>query len=511
MFIGVNLSFIVFMSDKFISREQAQADMLSAAAFLAENIKSSDGHAEAMNVIVPLYLAKGDVDLAAELSNQIAEPFARDKLLMQIAEKCAEVDDDEYAVQLADAIEEHGLRAQAIEHVANVKAAKGQIEAAREIAAPLEHPDFVLAGIAVRQAADGNDAAADATVQEIDFPLARASALSQIASARIADGKSPAAEGVLERAVTAALEIDHDEEQIRSLCDIANLYIEAGRKDKAVETYEEARLRAEVLDNVHREFFLVNCALGFLYAGSEDACDRALDLVTDKTQMASALLAIARDQWEKDAKDDAIDSLDEAYEILRSQRDIETRDSRARNSLMASIAVQFAGFGKTERGVQIADENQDPAETSKALMQIARILTVQNEPDLARQTIDSIEEDADRLFAMIGVADEKEKQGDPDTAMALYDEAASLVETVPQLAPRSGALNLLAMRFISHDRPDRARELTLESLDVIAEIKDESSQAVALAGLASVYDAANLDLSDAELDRIHRLVQSTGW
>ena len=95
--------------------------------------------------------------------------------------------------------------------------------------------------------------------------------------------------------------------------------------------------------------------------------------------------------------------------------------------------------------------------------------------------------------------------------MALYDEAASLVETVPQLAPRSGALNLLAMRFISHDRPDRARELTLESLDVIAEIKDESSQAVALAGLANVYDAANLDLSDAELDRIHRLVQSTGW
>ncbi|MBP9665145.1 MAG: hypothetical protein KBD94_11025, partial [Pyrinomonadaceae bacterium] len=115
------------MHDKFISREQAQGDLLSAAAFLAENIRSADGHAEAMNVIVPLYLAKGDVDLAAELSNQIAEPFARDKLLMQIAEKCAELDDDEYAVQLADAIEEHGLRAQAIEHVAQVKAAKGQI------------------------------------------------------------------------------------------------------------------------------------------------------------------------------------------------------------------------------------------------------------------------------------------------------------------------------------------------------------------------------------------------
>ncbi len=499
------------MHDKFISREKAQGDLLAAAAFLAENIKSADGHAEAMNVIVPLYLAKGDVDLAAELSNQIAEPFARDKLLMQIAEKCAELDDDEYAIQLADAIEEHGLRSQAIEHVAQVKAAKGQVEKAREIAAPLAHPDFVLAGIAVRQAADGNDAGADATVAEIDFPLARAAALSQIAAARIADGKGPAAEGHLERAVTAALEIDHDEEQIRSLCDIGNLYIEAGRNDKAIETYEEALSRAEVLDNVHRDFFLVNSALGFLYAGSEDACDRALDLVADKTQMASALLAIARDEWEKDAKEDAVDSLDEAYEILRSQRDIETRDSRARNSLMGSIGVQFAGFGKTERGVQIAGENQDPAETSKALTQIARILTVQNEPDLARQTVESIEEDADRLFALIGVADEREKQGDSEAAMTLYDEAATLVETVPQLAARSGALNMLAMRFVDHGHQDRARELTLESLDVISEIKDESSQAVALAGLASVYDAAKLDLGDTELDRIHKLVQSTGW
>jgi tetratricopeptide (TPR) repeat protein len=430
---------------------------------------------------------------------------------MQIAEKCAELDDDEYALQLADAIEEQGLRSQAIEHVAQVKAAKGQIEKAREIAAPLEHPDFVLAGVAVRQAADGNDAGAGATVGEIDFPLARASALSQIAAAKVADDKAQSAEAFLEQAVAAALDIDHEEEQIRSLCDIANLYLEAGRRDKAIETYEEARLRAEVLDNVHQDFFLVNCALGFLYAGSEDACDRALDLVTDKTQMASALLAIARYEWEKDEKEAALDSLDEAYEILRSQRDIETRDSRARNSLMASIAVQFAGFGKTDRALDIASENQDPAETSKALGQIARILTVQNEPDLARQTISSIEEDADRLSAMIGVADEKEEHGDAEGAMSLYAEAATLVETVPQMASRSAALNQLALRFAKHDRPERARELTLESMDVISQIRDESSQAVALAGLASVYHAAELELTDAEIDKIHKLVQSTGW
>ena len=57
--------------DYFISKERAETDLLDCAAFLAERVKSADGHAEAMSEIVPRYLAKGDVDLAAELANAI--------------------------------------------------------------------------------------------------------------------------------------------------------------------------------------------------------------------------------------------------------------------------------------------------------------------------------------------------------------------------------------------------------------------------------------------------------
>jgi hypothetical protein len=40
------------MSDVFISREQAGQDLLAAAAFIGERIKSSDGHAAAMNAVL---------------------------------------------------------------------------------------------------------------------------------------------------------------------------------------------------------------------------------------------------------------------------------------------------------------------------------------------------------------------------------------------------------------------------------------------------------------------------
>lgn len=486
------------MSDFFISNNRAETDMLACAAFIAERIRSSDGHAEAMNVIVPLYLSKGDVDLAAELSNAIDDPFSRDKLLIAVAEECARADDVEYALQLADAIEDHGLQAQTFERIALALAVKGQSERASEVAESMAHPDFVYAGIAVNQAAGGNDAGADATIESIEFPTASVSALLQIAVAQIETAKPEKAVESLTKAAAAANEIEHDEEKIRALCEIGNIFIEAKANDRAIETFGQARGFAELLDNQHRDLFLVNCALGFLLAGSGDLADRTLELVTDKTQMSSALLGFARDYWKKNEKEDALDALEEAYAILKSQRDKETRDSRRRNGLLTSLAVQFAGFGKSERAVEIGLENQDPDERVRALSQIAQILTAQSEDDLARQMVNLIPDDADRLFAIIAVSDGKRKLGETEASIALLDEATTLAETVPQFSARSSVLNEVAERLFILGQPEKARAVSLENLAVITEIRDESNKAVSLAGLSELYDQAEFELNDAE-------------
>ncbi len=486
------------MSDYFISQERSAGDLLDCAAYLAERIKSSDGHAEAMNAIIPRYLARGEVDLAAELANAIDDPFSRDKMLVAVAEKCAELEDDEYALQLAEAVEDHGIQAQAFERVGSMMAAKGRNDKAAEVAGTMLHPDFVYAAIAVKQAAADDTEAANATLNSIEFPAARVAALQQIAVSLMERDKNTDAIDTLDRAIAAADEIEHDEEKIRILCEIGNFFIELKRNDKAVETFDKARGFAEVLDNIHRDAFLAKCAIGFLYAGSDELCDRTLDLVTDKTQMSSALVAIARDHWKKDEKDDAVDALEEAYEILKSQRDIETRDSRARNALMATIAAQFAGFGKTEKATEIVLENQDPNEKTSALSQIAQILTMQNEDDLARQTINLIDEDADRVFALIALADTKEKLNKKDSAAALLDEAAVLSGSVPQLASRSLALNEIAARFADHGDTEKARDIALKNLAVIAEIRDESSRSASLAAVSAIYKNANLEINAEE-------------
>ena len=210
------------MPEHFISAADAENDLLACAAFLAESIRNNDGYAEAMKVVIPRYLEQNSVDLAAELVNAIDDPFVRDMLLIGVAEKCAAIGDDEYAFQLADAIEDDGLRSQALERVAIQKSTAGDTVAAADIAASLLHPDYVYADIAMREAERGDETALNTALDRIEFANARVGALHASAGAKLRNDDRDAAIRFLNEAVAAADDIEHREEKLRALCEIGN-------------------------------------------------------------------------------------------------------------------------------------------------------------------------------------------------------------------------------------------------------------------------------------------------
>ena len=479
------------MAEYFISHEDAQADLLSCAAYLAERIKSGDGRAAAMTAVVPYYLERGNVDLAAELANTVDDPFTRERLLVQTAEKCADLDDDEYALQLADGIEDHGMRSEAFERIGVRKAAKGQVEKAREIAREMEHPDQVLAAIAVAEKAAGNVSAADEALKEIEFPVAAVHALLEMAS----QDKGSAVE-ILGRAAAEADNINHDQERIHALIDIGNAFTEAGHNDKALETLEKARVLTEELDNVQRDAFFGFVSLGFLHAGDVELADRALDQANDKTQIASCLLGHAREYWKQEDRETAIEALEESYAILKSQREIETRDSKARFRLFATIAAQFAGFERGERAMEIAQNIADESEQISGLTQVAEVLTIRKEDEQARHALTAIADDGSRAFALIRMSDAKEKNGDHEGAIIFLNEAAALAETVPQLPMRVATYNAVASRFIRLGHSEQATDVVRLSLGTISSIRDESAKIEGIAGLSEAFDDGGATLRD---------------
>lgn len=480
---------------------------MSCAAYVAEGIKSSDGHAEAMRAILPFYLEKKEVDLSAEFANSIDDPFMRDRLLTLVAEKCAALDDDEYAFQLVEAIEDSGTQAQARERMALAKSAKGDFVKAFEIADTLDHPDNVFAAIAVNASEDDKKETAIEAVEAIEFPYTKVVTLQTLAAQTLEKEQKKEAVELLEKASESAEEIDFAEEKIRALTDIASHFTDAGRRDRAIETLDQAKQAAVELTNVHRDAFLANIAYGFFRAGTVELADRTLDLVGDKTQMASCLTGFAREYWAKDEKGDALETLEEAYAILKSQHEKETRDSRAKFALFSTIAALFASYEKPERAIEIAQEIQSEDEQISALAQIAQIATMKGDDAFALQAVHAIGEDAQRLAAYIGISDAFRKMNKTEDAVKTLNEAAHLAETVPQLASRSTAFNELAKRFADWGETTRAREITHENLETIAEIRDESSRSVALAVLSEIYESNGYEVTDAEKQILQSIVR----
>jgi len=499
------------MAEHLIQIEEARENLLACAAYLAENIKSADGYAEAMKEIVPRYLAKDAVDLAAQLVDSIADPFVRDRLLSDVACKCAEIDDDDYAFQLIESIEDAGSQGEANERVAIKKAANGEFGRAMEIASALVEPSHAYGIIAYHLTAANQEKEAGELLAAIEYPAAKVNALQSIAEYYERENQIQRAIEILDEAAGIAGQIDFPEEKIRILQNIAEHYAKNDRNDRAVETFDAAKTEAEKLDNNYRDVFLANIAGGFLRAGSLELADRTLDGVTDKTQIAACLLGFAREFTRRGETGDALETLEEAFAVLKSQREREIRDSRARFNLLASVAVQFAGIDKPERAIEIAQDIGDLNEKTSALSQIARISTTIKKDAAARQAVNAIAEDAERMFALIGISDEKSKQGNAAEAVEILNEAAHLAETVPQLSARSTAYNELAKRFNEYGETEKARNVSHENLETIAQIRDETTRAVALVQLNDVYEGANFQLTESEKTILQTLIKRAGW
>ncbi len=499
------------MSEHLIQIEEARENLLACAAFLAENIKSADGYAEAMKEIVPRYLEKSAVDLAAQLADSIADPFVRDRLLSNVSDKCAAIGDDEYAFHLIESIEDAGLRGEAGERIAMRKAAAGEFDKASEIAHALGEPSHAFGVIACYLTAANRETEAGEMLGRIEYPAAKVVALQLIAEHYERNNKIEKAVAALDAALIEAEEIDFIEEKIRILQNIAEHYQKNGRNDKAVETFDRAKTETEKLDNNYRDIFLVSIADGFLRAGNLESADRTLDAVTDKTQIAACLLGFAREFTRKGETTEALEALEESYAILKSQRDREIRDSRARFGLLSAVAVQFAGIDKPERAVEIAQDIADEAEQTSALSQIAQVSTTLKKDEIARQSINAIAEDSQRMFALISISDEKKKQGNAEEALAILNEAAHLAETVPQIRARSSALGELAKRFIEYGEIEKARGVSHENLETIAQIRDEATRAIALAQLNDIYEQANFQLTEPEKSILQTLIKRADW
>src|SRR5262249_36509548 len=152
------------------------------------------------------------------------------------------------------------------------------------ISESMAHSDYGLASAAVRLTSHGKKEEASDVLARVEDPSALVSALQPMAMSDLAGGNNEDALSLLDQGKETCGESEHNEERIRTICEIGNHFVEAGRNDLAIGAYDTAKEEAEKLDNIHRDSFLAAAVMGFLHVGNLNTADRTLDLVTDKTQ-----------------------------------------------------------------------------------------------------------------------------------------------------------------------------------------------------------------------------------
>lgn len=517
------------MTKHIISSDEARKNLLACAAYLAEEIQTSEAQAEAMQAVIPLYLAENNVDTAAELANSVDFAAARERLLTDVAVKCAEINDDDYALQLIEAIEDPIVKISAVESIVYQIAARGDIDKAFEINNLLADKSLVNSYTAFRLDEKGEESEALQLIEAITDPMTKAECLQHIALEKFKKGDGEKAARLLEESNLAVRQLDYPPEKINALHTVSYRFGQIGRGDRSIEVlaeiqriienlppvenddaqeieaYQLSNIRAgniDILDNVFnpndRERLMSEVSLAYFEAGSEDLADRALDKITDQTKIASVLLGFAREYKKRGENSAALETLDEAYQIIKSQHDRNTIDSAARFKVFKNVTLEYAEFDRPETAIEAAVSIPFDAERFDTLIKIAQIRAVQNDDQSVRKTISEIDDEASKAFAGIAAAAVKIEQEKSSEAVEYLNQAANSAENILQPVLRLNVYLGLAKNYAAAGVVDKTRNAARQALQTAAQIKNEAARAVVVANLAQIYKKAGMELDGNE-------------
>ncbi|MCO6509305.1 MAG: hypothetical protein J5I65_00785, partial [Aridibacter famidurans] len=173
------------------------------------------------------------------------------------------------------------------------------------------------------------------------------------------------------------------------------------------------------------------------------------------------------------------------------------------------IAIQFARVGKFERAMEIAQQSPDPALVKNALVNIAQVMILHGEDELARQAINALPGEADRVAALLTSSDAKNSLGLKEEAVKYVDEAEQLVYTVPQQIMRAEILTEIAKRYEFYGESEKARSAASHCLASVPDILGGGNRAAALCDISEVYDKNGYEVSDEDKEVLENVIKLT--
>ena len=475
------------MSETFVEHEGG--DVLSAALSVTNTVKNADGFDELSAAIAQRYAEREEFERAVEIADTINDPYTLEKTLADIAVKCASVGDEDYAFELIESLEDLSHQATAMTRISIAHAARGEFDRATQIASGMEDNSNLLAEIAALSAAQGDFERALSIAQTIDFPLSRALALTRIAEGYVKAGHGPRAARLLSQALEETLDIETDDERATARAEIALRLADAGDAEQCATVLAQALEDAEIAEEPYRDTALAQLAASHARLKQYDVALEVTEKINDVYVAAETLANLAVVEREAgDREADALQLLNDAHELLRDEEPTEQKQEAQRWNVLTLVAVRYAEFGAEAQALKATESIGPAEEKARALFGIAqRAIEAGNAEAALRaaNTIDGVNYRISALFRIsrhLLTADAANEHG-----LKTLADAVRLIEEVERPVERAVELAEAAALYALAGRKEQSAKLLHEALTESSSVSGEYEKASALVMISDAY------------------------
>lgn len=477
---------------------------LTCALRLAESLHG-EGQLEVTEAIALHYIEAGELDRGVELAEQIPDAYARDSLLAVITAKAVALEEEDYASELLETIEEPILHNSAIEKMAIEFARRGEFDAALGLTDQLADNASALGTIAALYWQSGQKNEALELARSIEFPQESAIALVQLA--KLSDDNEESL-NLLAEACSVAEDIDSAELKVFALIAIASGCEERADREQSLETLNRAFEVCEDFESGNlvglsadfaRDEALLEIVQGLVRVQDLSKATEVAEAIDDRFLFARANLGLAVARGKDSQPGEAAEYLDEAKAVIVELRPYGAQEAEVLDALIIDLAISYADARNYDEARRIIRSLASEEKQRLVLNELGKLCGRAGDDREISEIAESLASPYDKARYWLGIYDSDSSEG------ALTRVLAS-AEDVEQPVEKAEVFTGLALRFAKSEQSPQAENFFLTATNAATLIEGSFLRARAFLRLAKASQAAERNPNQNEQHLLEQMM-----
>jgi len=467
-------------------------DYLTCALRLAESLHG-DAHLEITEAIALYYVEAGQLDRGVELAEQVPDAYARDSLLAVITAKAVASEDEDYATELLETIEDPILHNSAIEKMAIEFARRGEFDAALGLTDQLEDNASALGAIAALYWQSGQKDEALELARSIEF--AQESAIALVQLARLSDDNDESL-NLLVEARSVAEEIDSAELKVFALIAIASGYEERAEREQSLETLNRAFEVCEDFESGNlvglsadfaRDEALMEIVQGLIRLQDLSKATDVAEAIDDRFLFARANLGVAVARGKDSQPSEAAGYLDEAKSVIVELQPYGAQEAEVLDALIIDLAMSYANYKDYDEARRIIRSLTSEEKQRLVLNELGKLCGNAGDDRVVSEIAEHLGSPYDKARYWLGIYDSASQPELSESAMA---KALAKAEGIEQPVEKAEVFTGIALRFAKSERNPQAENYFLAATNAATLIEGSFLKARAFLRLAKASQDA---------------------